>query len=32
MNMNALGREMKINHHQFSLDSYERERAWEERR
>lgn len=24
--------EMKINHHQFSLDSLERERAWEERR
>ena len=24
--------EMKINHHQFSLDSFERERLWEERR
>lgn len=24
--------EMKINHHQFSLDSYERQRLWEERR
>jgi len=24
--------EMKINHHQFSLDSYERERLWEEKR
>lgn len=24
--------EMKINHHQFSLDSFERERAWEEKR
>ncbi|EKD28524.1 MAG: Fe-S oxidoreductase [uncultured bacterium] len=27
-----MDKEMKINHHQFSLDSFERERLWEERR
>ncbi|GAX62912.1 Fe-S oxidoreductase [Candidatus Scalindua japonica] len=32
MSINEAQKEMKINHHQFSLDSYERERLWDERR
>ena len=32
MKVNMKHDEMKINHHQFSLDSYERERLWEEKR
>lgn len=32
LKVNIAQQEMKINHHQFSLDSYERERLWEERR
>jgi MoaA/NifB/PqqE/SkfB family radical SAM enzyme len=32
LKINTEEREMKINHHQFSLDSNERERLWEERR
>ncbi len=30
--MTTVDQKMEINHHQFSLDSYERERQWEERR
>lgn len=32
MKVNTEQQEMKINHHQFSLDSYERDRMWEEKR
>ncbi|MDD5005996.1 MAG: radical SAM/SPASM domain-containing protein [Candidatus Omnitrophica bacterium] len=32
MNLTLEQKEMRINHHQFSLDSSERERLWEERR
>ena len=32
MSNNSSDREMKINHHQFTLDSFERQRHWEEKR